>query len=240
MNDDLLLEPPDEQYTALRDTVYHDVLAAHKAEQHYNRERSRAGWWVGGIGAAVGVLGVLSAAAVAISHQPAVRYTEIDDASGVIRPSFGAKDAPDHFDDRVVKHYLAEYVELRERFVWAMDPETAHRVKIMSAPAEQVRYESDRGKDSPASRYGMNGYARVTRFVAFTLRAKGRDKTLEYDVQFVKSEILASNPTTPTETRMTARVIFQFHPEILMNDQDRLANEAGLMVMSYSSTADSR
>lgn len=236
----MLLEAPDEQYTALRDTVFNDVIAAHKAEDYYNRERSRAGWWIGGFGAAVGVIGVLSAAVVAVSHQPVVRYTEVDNASGVIRPSYSAKDAPEHFSDRVIKHYLAEYVELRERFVWAMDPETDHRVKIMSAPAEQVRYEADRSKDNPAVRYGMIGYARVTRFIAFTQRAKGKDKTFEYDVQFVKSEILSSNPNAPTETRMTARVIFQIHPEILMNDQDRLANEVGLMVLSYSATADSR
>jgi type IV secretion system protein VirB8 len=237
---DDLLEAPDDTFAALRDVAFQDVLAAHKAEGYFNRERSRAGWWIGGIGATIGVLGVLSAAVVAVSHRPVVRYTEIDDASGVIRPSYGAVDAPDHFNDRVIKHYLAEYVGLRERFVWALDSETAHRVKIMSAPAEQVRYEADRSKDSPGARYGLNGYARVVKFVAFTLRAKGKDKVLEYDVQFVKGEILASNPSAPTETRMTARIIFACHPEIQMNDQDRLQNEAGLMVMSYSATADSR
>jgi type IV secretion system protein VirB8 len=236
--DDMLLEGPDEHYTAVRNILFQDVIAEHNAEQRYNRERSRAGWWIGGIGAAIGVIGVCAAAIVAATHTPQVRYTEIDDASGVIRPSFGAKDAPEHFNDRVVRHYLAEYVSLRERFVWAMDPETDHRVKIMSAPDEQRRYEADRDKQSPAVRYGMSGYSRVTHFTAFTPRAKGKDKTYEYDVQFVKSEILASNPNAPTVTRMTARIIFQFHPEITMNDQDRLDNEAGLMVMSYNATAD--
>jgi type IV secretory pathway component VirB8 len=238
--EDMLLEPPDEQYAGLRDTAFTDVLAAHKAEQYYNRERSRAGWWVGGIGAAIGVLGILAATTVSIYARPVVRYTEIDDASGVIRASYGAEDAPDHFNDRVIKHYLAEYVGLRQRFVWALDPEIAHRVKIMSAPAEQVRYEADRSKDSPGARYGMNGYARVTKFVAFTQRAKGKDKTYEYDVQFTEGEVLAANPGAAIETHMTARVIFQFHPEITMNDQDRLQNESGMMVISYSATADSR
>jgi hypothetical protein len=37
---------------------------------------------------------------------------------------------------------------------------------------------------------------------------------------------------------MTARIVFQMHPELLMNDQDRLDNEAGLMVISYNSAAD--
>lgn len=238
MSDDLLLEPPDERFAAARDVVFHDVIAAHKAEQHYNRERSRAGWWVGGIGAAVGVLGLLTAATVAIYAKPVRLYNEIDDSSGVVRESVGATDAPDHFNERVVKHYLAEYVTLRERFVWALDSETDHRVKLMSAPAEQVRYAADRSKESPAAKYGMSGYARVLRFPAFTFRGKGKDRVAEYDVQFVKSEILASNPTTPTETRMTARVIFSFHPEINMNAQDRLDNEAGLFVLSYSATAD--
>jgi type IV secretory pathway component VirB8 len=167
-------------------------------------------------------------------------YTQIDDSSGVVRESFGATDAPDHFSDRVVKHYLAEYVQLRERFVWALDSQTDHRIKLMSSPAEQARYANDRDKDAPGSKYGVNGYARVINFVAFTLRGKGKDKVMEYDVQFVRGEILANNPNSALETRMTARIIFAFHPELSMNDQDRLDNEAGLYVISYVATSDQR
>lgn len=236
--DDVLLSRPDEQALTMRDGVFNDVIAAHEAEAHFNRERSRAGWWVGGIGAAIGVLGLATAVVTAIYHKPVVRYTEIDDAAGVVRQSFGATDAPDHFNDRVVQHYLAEFVKVRERFIWQMDPEADHQVKLMSSPDEQVRFAADRAKENAATKYGMTGYARVTRFVAFTLRGKGKDKTLEYDVQFVKGELLANNLARPVETRMTARIVFQFHPELPMNDQDRLSNEAGLMVLSYNASAD--
>jgi type IV secretion system protein VirB8 len=235
--DEFLIEPPNEQMSSIRDELFHDVLAAHRAADVFNRERSRAGWWVGGIGAAIGVLGIVAATAMSIYAKPVRLYTEIDDASGVIHESYGAKDAPEHFNDRVINHYLAEYVGLRERFVWQMDPETDHRVKLMSAPAEQARYAADKAKEDPADKYGMNGYARVTHYTAFTLRAKGKDKTLEYDVQFIKSELLANSNDIKT-SHMTGRIVFALHPELSMSDQDRLDNEAGVYVISYNASAD--
>jgi type IV secretion system protein VirB8 len=186
------------------------------------------------------VLGMTAGVVIAVYHQPQIRYTQVDDASGVVRESYGAPDAPEHFGEQVIRHYLWEYVTLRERFVWAMDPETDRRVKLMSAPAEQVRYAAEREKEAPGSKYGINGYARVVRFAALTLRGKGKDKTLEYDVQFVKGEVTASNPNAAMETHMTARIIFAFHPELPMSAADRLDNEPGLMVISYVSTSDGR
>jgi hypothetical protein len=113
VSDDDLLEAPDDQYAKVRNVVFTDVLAVHAAEKQYNRERSRADWWVGGIGAAIGVLGLPTATVEAMYAKPVRLYTEIDDASGVIHEAYGAKDAPDHFNDRVVRHYLSEYINLR-------------------------------------------------------------------------------------------------------------------------------
>ena len=238
VNEDELFPPPDEHLSEIREGIFHDVIAARNAEQAYSRERSLAGWWVGGIGAAIAVLAVGSLTAVAIYAKPVRIYTEIDDAAGVIRDSYGAKDAPEHFNERVINHYLSEYIGLRERFVWQMDPETDHRVKLMSAPDEQVRYQAERTKDNPTEKYGEHGYARVTHYTVFTLRAKGKDKTLEYDVQFIKSELTAIGDGMVKTEHKTARVVFQMHPELLMSEQDRLDNEAGMMVISYNSSVD--
>jgi len=239
--DDLLLEPPSEARAGpLHERIFTEVIAVHEAEEHFNKERSKAGWWVGGIGAAIGVLGMLGAAGVAIAYKPQVRYTEIDHDSATIRPSYGAKDAPDHYGDRVIKHYLAEYITLRERFIWQLDSETDHRVKLMSSADEQARYVADRTKNNPLTKYGTTGYARVARFIdnSWRQRATGTDKTIEYEVQFIKSELLASNLATVVETHMTARIAVQFHPEIDMSEQDRLGNESGMIVFSYASNPD--
>ena len=95
--DDVLLEPTDERMSEIRDGIFHDVIAARNAERAYNRERSRAGWWVGGIGAAIGVLACGALTAVAIYAKPVRIYTVIDSAAGVIYDSYGAQDAPAHF-----------------------------------------------------------------------------------------------------------------------------------------------
>jgi hypothetical protein len=239
MNDlvDLLAEP-DERLSALRDPIFHDVLKVHQAELDLDKDRIGLWRWFGIGGMAVGFLGMACFAGALFYLTPQVRYTEIDDASGLIRESFGAEDAPKHFNERVRWRYLTEYTELRERFVWQMDAETDHRIKLMSSPAEQVRYQEDRTKHNPLTKYGMTGGARVLKFNPFTERGEGKDETFEYDVPFTKEEILTANPGRLTETKMTARIIFQFHPELPMNAQDRLHNEAGLMVLSYSANPD--
>lgn len=241
LDDEHILEA-DERIEAIREPIFRDVLAAHHAEARFNDERSRVGWWIGGIGAGFGALGMLTALVVAVSHQPQVRYTTINSDDGIIRESYGAKDAPNHFSEQVIRRALRDYNDYRQRFVWQLDPETDHHVKMLSTPEEQVRYADERAKQDPGKRYGTTGYARVIRYpgneTAFTRRAKGKDGTLEYEVRFVKGEVLASEPTRPIETRWTARIDFQFHPELKMPDQDRLVNETGLMVISYNATED--
>jgi type IV secretory pathway component VirB8 len=222
----------------IREPIFLDVVQVHMAEKAFNKELSRAGWWVGGIGALVGVLGVAAAAAIAISHQPKTLYKVIDNSSGTITMSFGAIDAPSHYGLEIVKRSLTDYIELRERFVWQLDDESFHRVQTMSSLDEQKRYADDRQAANLGERYGTTGYARVTRIISFTPRPMGKDKTYEYDVQFVVSEVLASNTNTIVTTHKTARIAFQFHPELKMSDEDRAHNESGLYVISYNATVD--
>lgn len=243
MVDAVVLDRPrkGERLSDLREHLFKASVSAHKAEQEYNRTLSKAGWWVGGIGAGIGVLGMTAAVACMIWLTPRVVYRTIDLGTGIISESFGAKDAPAHFNERVIRHYIAGYIENREQFVWQTDPSTDHLVKLMSAPAEQQRYADEKAKLNAGERYGLTGYARVKKFVWWKPidTSSARDKTLEYDVQFIKTEVLASDPSRTVDTRETARIIFQFHPELpVPSDQDRLDNEAGLMVINYHADAD--
>jgi type IV secretion system protein VirB8 len=233
---DIPLDGPD--IAPIREALFQSVIQDHKAEQSFARVKSRAAWWIGGIGAAIGVIGMCCGTAAVVYLKPVVQYTTIDTATGAIVESFGAKDAPKHFNERVIERYLTDYIELRERFVWQLDPETFHRVTLMSSPEEQKRYKLERDKQDPAKLYGMNGYARVTHIGPFRKTGNGRDGTLEYDVQFTKSELLSANMTRPKTVHMTARIGFQFHPELPMSEQDRHHNEAGLYVVYYNASAD--
>lgn len=245
MSDDLLHDAPDKEDVALRGLIFQDVIQEHQAEKAYGRDRTRLWRFAGIAGMAIGVCGMACGTAAIIYMVPKVSTTVIDNAAGVIMPSFGAEDAPKHYSERVRRHYIAEYTGLRESFVWQMDPVTDHRIKLMSSPAEQARYQAERDKHNPLDRYGMKGYARVVRFEVNSFKDRsgtgddaGKDDTLEYDVQFVKGEVLALNPSVVTESRMTARIVFQFHPELAMTEQDRLDNESGMMVISYNSSVD--
>lgn len=236
---DVALPPVDPIVADMREPLFGSVTRMHQREEQAAASLSRAGWWVGGIGAGIGVLGMTCLTAALIYITPPVRYTVIDKQTGVIEESFGAKDAPAHFSQRVIEHYLAEYVRLREQWVWQLDPQTYHRVAIMSSPDEQKRYVAERAKENPGKLYGQDGYARVDVDPHMVPHAKGRDGTLEYDVRFTKTALLATNPGKPVTTREVAHVSFQFHPELPMaSQQDRIDNEAGLYVVFYSKSTD--
>jgi hypothetical protein len=151
--------------------------------------------------------------------------------------SWEAKDAPDHFNDRVIKHYLREHIEDYMGFVWQLDPQYDYRVKLRSSKDEQARYIKWRDDRNLGTRYATTGYARVTRFTGWKPRETGTDKTQEWDVQWVLSEVMAGTSQV-VETRWTGRIAFQFHPEIPMKESDREVNEAGLYVVLFNPVQD--
>jgi type IV secretory pathway component VirB8 len=240
MDDEFL--PPDDE-AKLRDPVFNDVLSAHEARVAANRATQAWAWRIAGGGMLMGLIGVAAVALAVIISKPDVRYDVIDPQSGIIHPSFGAKDAPNQFSERVIDHYLAEYISNRETWVRQLDPLVFHTVAIMSATDEQKRYAAERLKDNPQEKYGQDGYSRIVRFLdpsagGFHRITKGKDGTFEYDVQFLKGEVLAADPGKPVETWETARIVFQLHPQLAMSEPDRLQNEAGLYVLSYSVRSD--
>jgi hypothetical protein len=53
---------PEAMPAGLGQALFDDVISFRAAERKFDRERRSAGWWIGGIGAAIGVLGMACAA----------------------------------------------------------------------------------------------------------------------------------------------------------------------------------
>jgi type IV secretion system protein VirB8 len=200
------------------------------------RAARRAGWIVGSIGVAIGVVGVVCAATAFPLKRTQVQFIEVDRSTGYVGPSLGPTDAPRLFNQQTADHYLRDYIEAREGYVPETDDLMFHKAAIMSAPDEQVRYAAWRKSPlSSANVLGRTGYVRVENF-HMSLLGKGTAKTLVYLVRFDRVEVRGGQvePMQP----WSATVQFQWHPELPMNAQDRLLNSAGMQVIAYQAQPD--
>jgi len=222
---------------AARKLLHRQVIEDHKAERRQARD-NRLAWKVCGIaGLSAAVLMARSQIVVAVTYAPRDRFAVIDNYSGRIVRVVTSADAPEWFTEKVIRHYLSDYIEMRERWVWQLDSESFRRATAMSAMDEQTAYAQKRKDDDWGKRFGANGYRRITRWGDMTFRQKGKDRTLEYDFQFRVAEFVP-NSGKVTERNYTARIIFQFHPDLQQTDQDATKNEAGLYVLHYHSRED--
>lgn len=198
----------------------------------------KAGFWIGGIGATIGVLGMVCAATLFPLKTREVEYYTVNQNTGYVGPSVGAKDAPTLFNQQVAEFALREYVELRENYQFETDPIAFHRVTLMSSPDEQVRYKAMHDAPmAPARALRDHGYVQTTNF-QFWLVGDGKAKTREYVVKFDRYEMHAGQPAPLRGDPYTAQVSFQFHPEYPMSAPDRRLNVYGLQVTSYRVEAD--
>jgi type IV secretion system protein VirB8 len=202
------------------------------------RAALKAGFWVGGIGAAIGVAGMVCAATLFPLKSREVEYYTINQETGFAGPSVGAKDAPTLFTHQVMEAALQTYVELRENYLFETDGIAFHRVSLMSTPDEQVRYkEMHDAPLSPAKKLGDRGFISVDNFQFWPI-GDGKAKTHQYVVKFDRRVMMAGQAVPTKGEPCTAEISFQFHPEYPMATPDRRLNVTGLQVLSYQPHAD--
>jgi type IV secretory pathway component VirB8 len=210
--------------------------------ERLGRSHRRLGFVVGTSGMAIGVAGMVCAAWMFTRPIPPQRYIEVDSSTGWVGETIGSRDAPKLFNDRVVESALRSYVEDREAFVPETDDLAFHRVAIKSLPDEQARYAlAHDPRRSPTTApfvvYGRGGFARTDNFHMTKRGMDPKTKTYDYVVHFFKTDAKGGQLTVPRP--WTVEMQFQFHPELPMNQPDRLLNETGLQVVSYSAYPDS-
>jgi type IV secretion system protein VirB8 len=204
------------------------------------RAALRASFWVGGIGAAIGVAGMVCAATLFPLKSREVEYYTINQETGYAGPSVGAKDAPALFTHQVMEAALEGYVELRENYLFETDEIAFHRVTLMSTADEQIRYKAMHDAPaSPARSLRDRGYIQIDNFQFWPI-GDGKAKTHEYVVKFDRRVMLAGQPVPAKGEPCTAQIAFQFHPDYPMTAPDRRLNVTGLQVLSYRSHADNQ
>lgn len=218
--------------------LFDDANSFQKDRYLMGQAALRVGFWIGGTGATVGVLGMVCAATLFPLKTREVEYFTVNQETGYVGPSVGAKDAPSVFSAQVIEAAVQTYAELRENYLYETDGIAFHRVTLMSTPDEQTRYKTMHDDpSSPSRKLRDRGYIQVENFQLFPI-GSGKSKTQEYVVKFDRRVMLAGQPVPAKGEPYTVQIAFQFHPEYPMATPDRRLNVTGLQVLSYRPHAD--
>lgn len=217
----------------------------HRQTSAYQHERAlmgeaalRVSYWIGGAGLVVGVLGMACAATLFPLKTHDIEYYVVNQVTGYTGPAVGVKDAPSLFSDVVAQADVLKYVMARENYTYETDDLAFHQATIMSSGDEQRHFkEMHDAAGSPAKALGDHGYVRVENVQMWKL-GDGKRQTQEYVVKFTRKVIRAGQPVPGTGEPITAQISFQFHPEYVMEPNDRRLNPTGFQAIEYRSRAD--
>jgi type IV secretory pathway component VirB8 len=223
-----------------RAAFYKAAISQHEASLRAANETHKMAFACCAGGVLIGVFGIASALAIHLK-QPLPEppgYLVLDKQAGRIDGPIGAAEVPKLFSASVIEKALRDYIVACESYIpeiWSRV--TYHECMVMSAPKEQKRRAEDIGKGGPhypPDVFGVNGWAMPTAFPLMTLHDSGQG-VFEYEVRYERTEIVSGKETRP---RYTAKMVVSFHPELKMEKADRLINQTGTQMISFSTTKD--
>ncbi|XHS77082.1 virB8 family protein [Burkholderiaceae bacterium UC74_6] len=203
-------------------------------------ERSeRRAWRVAAVGLTLGALGT----AAVFAQGPLRRIVEIpivvDRVTGetTIQQRLSVETVPAM--EALDKHNLASFVRAREGYSWMFLQRDFDQVSRMAVPAVFETYSRQfEGDAALQKRIGAAEDWRIhivsVRLAAFGRSGKNgerREATVTYD-KVVRSQDRSLPDAT---TRHAASVIFEYQPQVLMKERDRLENPFGFVVTAYRS-----
>jgi type IV secretion system protein VirB8 len=228
----------DQLSPAAREMYYQQAALLQQERATLGKTAQRVAYTIAGCGVVIGLAGVICAATLFPLKTREVQYFQVNETTGYVGQSFGAKDAPTLFSAQVTQAALQSYVEQREGYIYQTDPIAFHRVSIMSSPEEQARFKAAHDDATAPSRALRDrGYVQVENFQFFSV-GDGRESTKQYIVKFDRTVMRSGDPVPTHGEPCTAEISFQFHPEYPMALPDRRVNPWGLQVLAYSAHPD--
>jgi type IV secretory pathway component VirB8 len=227
-----------------RKAFYEAAVARRAAAEEASAAVRNQGLMFGLGGLFVGAVGIAAALVVYVKTPvpPPPGYILMDSSTGWIDQPIPAKDVPPAYPETIRQRAMRDFVVACESYVpQTWDKIDYHACMVQATPTEQKRREADIGPAGPRyprAVFGANGWAMPTAFLSFTkIGEMGTvtDKTFEYEVRYERTEVVNGRQTHP---HYTARMTFQFHPELKISTADRLINPSGLQTITFSTVRD--
>jgi len=200
-------------------------------------ERSeRRAWWVAGAGLAVGLIGI----AAVFVQGPLRRVVEIpivvDRVTGeaTIQQRLDIETIPPM--EALDKHNLATFVRAREGYSWMFLQRDFDQVARMAVPTVFGAYNRQFEGDGALHKKLAATEEWKVHIVGVRLTAAGRSGNRgEATVTYDKVVHLAERNLPDVTTRHVASIVFEYQPQVLAKERDRLENPFGFVVTAYRS-----
>lgn len=228
-----VLSPEAKDQHVVAATTRADTVAAN------GRAFRRAGWIVGGIGAAIGVIGIGAAMKMAADWTPSEPVVmTIDRSTGQMAPAMRAIEAPQSYTDGTVKQHLRLLVEACEGYHFDTRRVMHDRCLLFLSPATQEVYSrwfDVRNPKGPQAVLGRTGSA-VPNNIDFTPLVRGANGTQVWNARYTRVERLPEGVVTCRPWLMT--ISFRWRPEVKFTAAEREINLGGMQAHEYQSQPD--
>jgi type IV secretion system protein VirB8 len=196
----------------------------------------RRAWQVAAAGLVLGLVGI----AAVFVQGPLRRVVEIpivvDRVTGeaTVQQRLSVETVPPM--ESLDKHNLATFVRAREGYSWMFLQRDFDQVARMAVPAVFADYNRQFEGDAALQKRVAAAEAWRVQVVGVRLTAAGRSGNRgEATVTYDKVVNLTDRNLPDTTTRHVASVVFQYQPQVLAKESDRLENPFGFVVTAYRS-----
>jgi type IV secretion system protein VirB8 len=200
-------------------------------------ERSeRKAWWVASAGLLAGLVGI----AAVFVQGPLRRIVEIpivvDRQTGetTVQQRLAVETVPAL--EALDKHNLATFVRAREGYSWMFLQRDYDQVSRMAVPGVFSEYALLFDGDAALQKKLGAGEERRIQIVGVRLAPQGRSGNRgEATVTYDKVVRLTDRNLPDASSRHVASIVYQYQPQVLSRERDRLENPLGFVVTAYRS-----
>jgi type IV secretion system protein VirB8 len=193
------------------------------------KKSRKIAWIIAAIGAALGVIGTITAlVALLMRTEPEPTILEVDKSTGATTVLRSVRDSHDQYDEVVNKYWLAKYVRTCEGYDWFTISEQFEACKLMSD--DDVAKEYSRKVQAPGA--PLSVLKDKGKVVVKIISIAFFGETAQ--VRFTSEKLNASGENVDNSPlqKWIATIAFQFKPG-MMTEQERLVNPLGFKAATY-------